>query len=211
MTCRLNNRNHKPAYCFENNQNWQKSNSLKPEIFGTRKKKNIIEFMGRLDLPGVPGRFLFFLMGCCCCCCCCCWDELEPLLLVTVLELGPKPEPWRWFWGCCCCWTSSPVFPEEKLPSSPVIFDIWECLSFFPFQTLLGFCPPCRGWPPKGGVCFLVNTKSGICSHWRKTKTREFSFISGGEEKLLLPGEQHWNLVFFGFILYMYEYTYNGH
>ncbi|PRQ26310.1 hypothetical protein RchiOBHm_Chr6g0293221 [Rosa chinensis] len=48
-------------------------------------------------LPGVPGRFLFFLVGCCCCC----WVVTEPLLLLLPPpEPPPELEPCKWFCSC---------------------------------------------------------------------------------------------------------------
>lgn len=88
-------------------------------------------------MPGVPGRFLFFLAGGCC------W-EVELLLLAPE---GPELEPWRGFCSCCCCFswtTSSPVFPEEKLPSSPVAFDIWKRIKdWYSYYRYLSFCSSC--------------------------------------------------------------------
>lgn len=84
-------------------------------------------------LPGVPGRFLFFLV---------CW--LVEALVLQAAE-GPEVESWSWFCGCWCwvSWrTSSPLFPEEKLPSSPETFDIGkgECERLIEGSVCLLWC-----------------------------------------------------------------------
>lgn len=90
-------------------------------------------------LPGVPGRLLFFLVASCCC-----W--LLELLLLQASE-GSEIEPWGWSWCCSCCsfnWrTSSPVFAEEKLLSSPETFDIGTKVTekfIGAFAVFCGFC-----------------------------------------------------------------------
>lgn len=123
--------NHRPRICF---------------VISKNITIQVDDKWGSLTLPGVPGRFRFFFAGC--------W-EVEPLLLLSPDEF----EPWKW-WFCCACWcwnfssscwtSSSPVLPEEKLPSSPEIFDIWNWKDFretiyqlnkIVRKLILSFCP----------------------------------------------------------------------